>query len=528
MKKKKLAEKHWADKLAERLIELYPKKKKFVCAAGITPSGIVHIGNFRDLITSQLICKALKAKNKNSELMFFWDDYDRLRKIPLGVPENFKKHIGMPISNVPDPYSCHGSYAEHFEKEFEESMPELGIKAKFVYQEKEYKKNRYYKEIKTALQKREKIAEILSKFKTQGMEEEDLNNYYPLQIYCRKCKKDNTKILSYDGENKITYSCKCGYKESVDISKENIGKLSWKVDWAARWEKYGICFEPGGQDHATLGGSYDVSKEIAEKIYNINPPFFQGYAFIGVRGAAKMSSSAGTGISPKNLLQIYEPELLRWLFTRTNPGRGFTLCFDSELIRQYDEFDNEVKLYLDKKLSEYRRRSLDFTKIKDVEKFRKNRVSFRQVAMFGQVAQGNLRELKNMFQKIGQKFNDRDLKLRLEKSKNWVKNYFPKLEVRVRDNVNKKYFNGLSEEEKEEIIRLEKEIDKNWNLEKLTYLVYEIPKKPGISEEEKKKRQRRFFTNVYQMLIDSDIGPRLPTFLLALGKEKVKKLLKLK
>jgi len=62
-------------------------------------------------------------------------------------------------------------------------------------------------------------------------------------------------------------------------------------------------------------------------------------------------------------------------------------------------------------------------------------------------------------------------------------------------------------------------------LEKLTSFVYSIPKKPELTENEKKIEQRNFFKNVYQMLIDADTGPRLPTFLLALGKEKVKKLL---
>ena len=77
----------------------------------------------------------------------------------------------------------------------------------------------------------------------------------------------------------------------------------------------------------------------------------------------------------------------------------------------------------------------------------------------------------------------------------------------------------------EEIRRLISEMDKYWTLEKLTWLVYEIPKKPWFSEQEKKKAQRNFFKNVYRMLIGADTGPRLPTFLLALGKEKVKYLL---
>ena len=34
----------------------------------------------------------------------------------------------MPYCDIPDPYGCHNSYAEHFEKEFEESLQVFGLK----------------------------------------------------------------------------------------------------------------------------------------------------------------------------------------------------------------------------------------------------------------------------------------------------------------------------------------------------------------------------------------------------------------
>ena len=43
---------HWAEKIAEEIIASNPQKEEYVCAAGISPSGSVHIGNFRDIATS--------------------------------------------------------------------------------------------------------------------------------------------------------------------------------------------------------------------------------------------------------------------------------------------------------------------------------------------------------------------------------------------------------------------------------------------------------------------------------------------
>ena len=50
---------HWADLAAEKIIKEKGDKKTYVCAAGITPSGTVHIGNFREVITTDLVVKAL-------------------------------------------------------------------------------------------------------------------------------------------------------------------------------------------------------------------------------------------------------------------------------------------------------------------------------------------------------------------------------------------------------------------------------------------------------------------------------------
>ncbi len=40
--------------------------------------------------------------------------HDRFRKEPAGVVPAWSEHIGRPLSAVPDPWSCHDSWAEHF------------------------------------------------------------------------------------------------------------------------------------------------------------------------------------------------------------------------------------------------------------------------------------------------------------------------------------------------------------------------------------------------------------------------------
>ncbi len=45
------------------------------------------------------------------------------------------------------------------------------------------------------------------------------------------------------------------------------GKLTWRVDWPARWAVLGVTVEPLGKDHASRGGSYDTGKRIVREIY---------------------------------------------------------------------------------------------------------------------------------------------------------------------------------------------------------------------------------------------------------------------
>ena len=58
---------HWAEKIAEEVIKRNPNKPEYVCAAGISPSGSVHIGNFRDVATSFYVVKALQKMGKKAK-----------------------------------------------------------------------------------------------------------------------------------------------------------------------------------------------------------------------------------------------------------------------------------------------------------------------------------------------------------------------------------------------------------------------------------------------------------------------------
>src|SRR4051794_10540641 len=78
---------HWADHAADELIRRHPDKPTLVCASGISPSGVVHIGNFREVITVDFVVRVLRAHGRKVRFLYSWDDYDAFRKVPANLPQ---------------------------------------------------------------------------------------------------------------------------------------------------------------------------------------------------------------------------------------------------------------------------------------------------------------------------------------------------------------------------------------------------------------------------------------------------------
>jgi len=518
---------HWANRAAAKIIEKFPEKRKYICASGITPSGTVHIGNLRDVITSEFVVRALQEKGKQAELIWSWDDYDRFRKVPQNVPANYKKYLGLPLCEVPDPFGCHKSYALHFEAELEESLPQLGIKARFIRQNEMYKKNAYWRSIKKAMQQRQKIVRILFAAKAQEKTAEDIKNYYPLNVYCQKCGRDTTKITDYDGENLVSYECKCGFKETADISKKNIGKLAWRVDWPMRWAYEDVSFEPAGRDHYSAGGSFDVCPKIEKQVFGAKPLYFIGYEWLGITGQThKMSGSTGVAFTSKMLLEIYEPEIIRWFFARVEPMTKFDFDLGDQILRNYSEWDALLRRNQEGKTTPQEKEILRFSSASKTQKTQAGSISFRQLAGVSQVSCGKPKQAAEIIASEGDKISPYDLKNRLPRAFAWTQKYAPEeYRVNVLEKPNRAFWHKLNRREQDNLKKLLSELANNWTKDKLTALLYSIPKAGLNPGENPKAAQREFFKIIYRLLINSERGPRLPTFMLALGKKKITALL---
>ncbi len=528
---------HWSEEIAQRIIERNPEKEEYVCAAGISPSGSVHIGNFRDVATPLFVVKALQKKGKRAKLLFSWDEYDRCRKIPANVQavvgSAYDKYIGCPYVDIPDPWGCHENYAKHFEEEFLNAMKKFGIELDCRYQAELYRSGAYTKDILESLQKRGEIFEILDSFKTKDPDktpeqlkaehDAEKENYYPVSIFCPECHTDFTTITKLSDDcTEADYTCRCGHSGHFDFLENFNCKLGWKIDWPMRWRHEGVDFEPGGKDHAAPTGSYSNSKIISKKIFGYEAPLFQGYEFIGIKGmTGKMSSSSGLNLTPETLLKLYQPEVILWLYSKTDPTKAFDFCFDDGILRQYFEFDKMLTDCREGKASETIQEIMYNCRVGDREL---ETVPMSLLVQLGSIVNFNVPMLETVFEKIGTPYKAEQFADRLDRAKFWLEQCAPDQVNRLRTTRNWEVYNALDENEKKTIELLHAYIAKGgYTLDELNTELYAIPKAvygTEMTDKELKGLQGAFFRNVYKLLIDKEKGPRLYLFLYAIESEK--------
>ncbi len=530
--------------MERRVDSAEPARDVIVCASGVSPSGSIHLGNLREVMTVHLVAEELRRRGRRVEHLHSWDDFDRLRKVPEGLPDAFAEHVGRPLVDVPDPGGEYDSYADRHIQEFTASLEAIGVSLRPIRQAAAYRSGTYREPIKVAMDRRFEIFDILAEHQTAGRHEEPVHErrqaFYPFRVYCHECGRDETEITAYDAATAtVTYTCECGHGRSFSLDEEVPGKLVWKVDWPMRWHFEGVDFEPAGADHSAPGSSREVGVKIQRAVFGGEPPYYAGYAFVGISGQSKISSSAGTEATPAAALEILSPAILRWLYARRQPRQSFTIDFGQETLRLYDEWDGLRERVEGGTASELH--SWIYTACVETStgpvRQESLPVSFRLISSAADLTQGNLKQVLRI---VSEHLDDPppadELRERLEPrltcAINWMTQHVPDEErTRVQDHFDARVWEALDEERRADVLRLVEGLDEHWTLEGLTRLVYGVPKLGlGFDVDEPpnpdiKKAQRAFFVAVYSLLVGAERGPRLPTLLLSIGKERTRALL---
>src|SRR6476620_1511312 len=163
----------WVTRLADHVIAEAQERnpgETIVCASGISPSGPIHLGNFRELITPHLVADEIKRRGIDCEHILSWDDFDRFRRVPknlAGVDDSWEQYIGMPLTAVPPPAgSPHSSWADHFKAPLLEAMAATGIEVRQISQTEQYRAGVYRDQVLLAMRERLAIDKVLDQYRT--------------------------------------------------------------------------------------------------------------------------------------------------------------------------------------------------------------------------------------------------------------------------------------------------------------------------------------------------------------------------
>lgn len=340
---------HWADVIADELVQ---KGTQHRIATGITPSGHIHVGNMREILTGDLIHRALTDRGGDSTLFYLGDTFDPLRKVYPFLDDSYAQYVGHPLSEIPCPCEGHENYAIHFLEPFLESLDNLGVDYTPLLIHELYRKGEYAEGTRRIIDNREQIHEILERVSKRSLPK----NWFPYTPKCSLCGTFGGEVTGYEYPF-VEYTCSgtgpsstctgttsSPHEGRADIRKDD-GKLPWRVDWPTRWWFLGITCEPFGKDHGAAGGSYDTGVEIVERIYERPPPHPLMYEWIQLKGKGAMSSSSGVVVTGVEMLQITPPEVLRFLISKQNPFKHIDFDPGLGILNLVDEYDRYERIY---------------------------------------------------------------------------------------------------------------------------------------------------------------------------------------
>lgn len=489
---------------AQDFLAKHPAKKHIINDSK-TPSGPVHIGSMWSFVIHDVLKRVLDEEKHEATYLYGFDDYDPMDDVPSGF-EKLAEYLGKPLCNVPSSDGRHGSFAAEVEADYRQYHHIVGVHPTEYYHTSDlYRSGRFNDQIRKVLDNADKIRRIYTE--VSGSKRE--NDWLPVQPICPQCGKiGTTYAYGWNGE-KVKFTCRkdlvnwaegCGYVGEISPFDGN-AKMHWRVEWPAKWDLFNVTIEWAGKDHANKGSGFDTGRTILKEVFGKEGIALEGHEFFLMDGK-KMSSSKGKSVRPQDALEVFAPEVFRFLFVRTRPKQAIEIDFTKIVPATYDEYDRCQLAYLeyaDQDQEDYFYYSqVDPGKIDGMVKTRFNAVV-------------NLVQLPSMDDELIKS----EVAARLPYAKTWLEKYAPE---EVRFQVRKELPEAartLSSEQKNYLKAAVVLLGIN-DGEKLQTSLYELAKEQNLPTKEA-------FAAIYLTLIGKPYGPRAGMLLLSESPEFVRK-----
>lgn len=345
--------KAWPFQEAQRLAKRFRDGKRdadgnllpVLFETGYGPSGLPHIGTFQEVLRTTLVRKAYEIVAASEDgtpaptrLIAFSDDMDGLRKVPDNVPNKdmLTKHLGMPLSRIPDPFGSNDSFAGNNNRMLREFLDRYGFDYEFVAASDRYNSGGFDEALRQVLRKFGDIMDIM----LPTLREERRQTYSPvlpvspttgvvLQVPVEVVDAESGVIRFTDEDGKIVEQSALGGRS----------KLQWKVDWAMRWYALGVDYEMCGKD---LTDSVTQSGRIVKALGGSKPEGMIVEMFLDAKGE-KISKSKGNGLSMEEWLTYGSQESMsHYIYANPKSAKQLHVGIIPKAVDEYWQFRGAI------------------------------------------------------------------------------------------------------------------------------------------------------------------------------------------
>ncbi|WP_049969558.1 lysine--tRNA ligase [Haladaptatus cibarius] len=521
----------WADEVADR-IEARDPDEPIIIKGGISPSGVPHLGNVNEIMRGYFVAEALRDRGHEVKQVFTADDRDPLRKLPRKLADldgnivelgdvnagALGRNLGKPYTDIPDPFDCCDSYGEHFSNLIQQSADLLSVPIDVMSNTEMYESGELEDVTAEILDNSEKAREVLAEY--QDKVDDD---YIPFNPICEECGKVTETVTDFDTEaGTVEYVCTdlkagdntidgCGHEGTATLRE---GKLPWRFEWPAQWKTLGVDFEPFGKDHAE--GSWPSGDDIARNVMDFEPPVPMTYEWFTLNGKP-FSSSEGNIVLVSEVLELLEPEVLRYFFTKDpNKARDFDI---GRLDLLVDEFDRFERIYFGEESADERETALAeriYPMVVDEVRPERIRIPYTFAAILGMTDDPDLRE--EIARKEGHIPDDapewavEEALARVERAQTWAQRTSNEYDYDLkRTEMPEADFDAETAVALDELAEF---IEAGHDGDEIQEEIYETAKRHDIDMGD-------FFGTGYRLFFDEEQGPKLGPFLSNLDREFV-------
>jgi lysyl-tRNA synthetase class 1 len=521
---------HWFDELLPEVREATRGRDPVVINAGLSVSGLQHVGRLRGEVTlAHVVATALRDEGREvvQSLVLYTQDAwkgtaDQRRQFP---GDEGARYVSRRLIDVPDPAGCHANWVDHYWEDFGDHLEAFAPDVRVLTTTDLYATPAMRQVVRDVARRAEEVRVVMNRYRRRNPFPSGWTPFRPLCLACRRI--GHAEALEVRDDEEVAYACACGDRGASPIE---MGKLNWRVEWAALWKVLDVAVEPFGKDHASPGGSRDNSKALAQTILGFEPPFGIPYEWVGLAtdgtDLGDMSSSAFKGIGVSEWLALADPEVLRFLYLVHPTHRRIVLDL-GKVDAYHDQFDGAEAAHFAATSSDdgtVQARSYALALLEPLPDRRPFRIAYRHAAFLSQIAPAEdrvawcLRRLRDtgMLTRDLDAFERDCLARRLAQAAAWVTRHAPGYRVTLLDTLSDDVRARLDGKDRRALAALRERLAETaWTEEALKGTMVSLTG-GGLPIDTK-----RFFRDLYLVLLGQEKGPRAAPFLAVLDRDWV-------